>query len=309
MVDGEAKKAGVIQAPFVPEHGARHRPAQAMLCLPKFPSPHKSQAQGQRPAHVCRQLRQPEVEACLAEQLQPLLDNAAIHEDLDAILLAGWERVRQALPTLDARPEPVGPQDRAQHLTVRQRIQHMWQMRAALRRIQPGESFEPSTPSLATLWKAWGQVARLQACNRQLRKDCRRHKTIKVLEAVQAENIYAASKRFAPKQARRRLQLRTKEGHLLSHEQEFLRIRDYFTCLYKGPSTPPVTLTQTVCFEEAEVQMALGRLAAGKAMPQHSAPAAIWRKCSVQGGFTSLPAAQCQSSDRQQFVATELEHI
>ena len=33
---------------------------------------------------------------------------------------------------------------------------------------------------------------------------------------------------------------------------------------------------------ETEVQLAMSRLAAGKAMPQHSAPAAIWRKCSVQ---------------------------
>ena len=97
--------------------------------------------------------------------------------------------------------------------------------------------------------------------------------------------------------------------HLLSHEQEFLRIRDYFSCLYKGQPTPPVTLTQTICFEETEVQMAMSRLAAGKAMPQHSAPAVLWRKCSGSGRFTSMPAAQCLSGQRLQLTAFELEHV
>ncbi|OLP77031.1 LINE-1 retrotransposable element ORF2 protein [Symbiodinium microadriaticum] len=186
----QAKKAGVIQAPFVPEHGARHR-----------------------------------------------------HQDNDLHTFAGSSSNPRIL---------------------------------MLSYLQDGSGYG----KLFLLWMP-DVYNRVSPWNPPL-PDCRRHKTIKVLEAVQAENIYAASKRFAPKQARRRLQLRTKEGHLLSHEQEFLRIRDYFTCLYKGPSTPPVMLTHTVCFEETEVQMALGRLAAGKAMPQHSAPAAIWRKCSVQ---------------------------
>ena len=282
MIDGEAKKARVIHAPFVPEQGARHRPIQAMLCLPKVPRPTTTQASRQRPALISKQLQNPEVGTCLEEQLQPLLDNANIQENLDDVLLEGWARVQRVLPSLSTKQEPVNPQGRAQHLTVRQQILHMWQLRATIRRLQPDESLDPPAPSLATLWKAWRQVARLQTCTRQLRKDCRRHKTVKVLEAVQADNIYAASKRFAPKQPRRRLQLRTKEGHLLSHEQEFLRIRDYFSSLYTGPSLPPITLTQSVSFEEAEVQLAMSRLAAGKAMPQHSAPAALWRKCSTQ---------------------------
>ncbi|CAE7322293.1 unnamed protein product, partial [Symbiodinium sp. KB8] len=144
-----------------------------------------------------------------------------------------------------------------------------WEM---TRSADPGE-----LPSLASMWKAWIQVARLQACTRQLRKDCRRHKTLKIYEAVQAENVYAAAKQFAPRQVRRKLQLRTKDGQLMSHEQEFQCIKDYFTRLYHGPNPQPVTLSQAVQFEPAEVQVAILKLSAGKAMPQHSAPAALWR--------------------------------
>ncbi|OLP87071.1 LINE-1 retrotransposable element ORF2 protein [Symbiodinium microadriaticum] len=274
LIDHEAKQAGVISAPFVPACGARHKPVQAKI---RFPTPPKSGNHpgcGRQPAQVCKQLRDPRLEAGLATHLSTLLAQSAPEDDLDEILLQGWAMARPGPPGHHRRHEPA-PQ---QNLTVRHRIQHMWQLRASLRRTQPHVDTEGDLPSLASIWKAWIQVARLQACTRQLRKDCRQHKTLKIFEAVQADNIYTAAKKFAPRQARRRLQLRTKDGQLMSHEQEFQCIKDYFKGLYRGPNPQQVILSQAVQFEPAEVRAAILKLSAGKAMPQHSAPAALWRK-------------------------------
>ena len=274
LVDNEAKKAGVISAPFVPTSGARHRPVQAKIRLPTLPKPGNHPPPGRQPAQVCKQLRDPQVEAGVAMHLSALLDQSAPEEDLDGILLKGWEMTRYEFPDQHRRRD-VAPQ---QGPAVRHCIQHMWQIRASLRRNQSNVDGEGDLPSLASIWRAWIQVARLQACARQLRRDCRRHKTLKIFEAVQADNIYAAAKKFAPRQARRRLQLRTKEGQLMSHEQEFQCIKTYFTELYHGPHPQRITLSQAVQFEPEEVRVAILKLAAGKAMPQQSAPAALWRK-------------------------------
>ena len=126
------------------------------------------------------------------------------------------------------------------------------------------------------------KAAKLQRTNRQLRKDCRQRKTLKILDAVNSDNVFTAAKRFAPKQPRRRLQLRSKEGHLQSHEAEFDQICSYFRELFQGPEHKPCQLTEQVQFTEAEVSQALGKLAAGKAMPSSSAPAAIWKLASDQ---------------------------
>ena len=273
LIDNEAKKAGVISAPFVPTSGARHRPVQAKIRLPSRPKPGAHPSSGRQPAQVCRQLRNPQVEAGLARNLSTLMDQSNPDADLDDLLLQGWEMTRSEDPGQHGRHE-LAPQ---QGLAVRHRIQHMWQLRASIRGNQPRTDDAGDLPSLASIWKAWIQVARLQACTRQLRKDCRRHKTLKIYEAVQAENVYAAAKQFAPRQVRRKLQLRTKDGQLMSHEQEFQCIKDYFTRLYHGPNPQPVALSQAVQFEPAEVQVAILKLSAGKAMPQHSAPAALWR--------------------------------
>ena len=56
----------------------------------------------------------------------------------------------------------------------------------------------------------------------------------------------------------------------------------YFKELFKGPESATCRLLEQVQFTEAEVGQALGKLAAGKAMPSSSAPAAIWKLASDQ---------------------------
>ncbi|CAE7365546.1 unnamed protein product [Symbiodinium sp. KB8] len=151
--------------------------------------------------------------------------------------------------------------------------------------------------------------ANLGMTTARMRQDCRQRKTLKIIDAVNSDNVFVAAKRFAPKQPRRRLQLRSKEGHLQSHEAEFEQICSYFRDLFKGPVPKQCPLPEQVTFTEEEVSQALGKLAAGKAKPSTSAPAAIWKLASAQvtphlckqfsavlvAGATELPAEWSQS--------------
>ena len=64
---------------------------------------------------------------------------------------------------------------------------------------------------------------------------------------VQADNMFQAAKRFAPKTPKRRLQLRAADGSLQTHEEEFRQIVQHFTRLYAGPEASPPILSEALC--------------------------------------------------------------
>ncbi|CAE7233568.1 unnamed protein product, partial [Symbiodinium necroappetens] len=92
----------------------------------------------------------------------------------------------------------------------------------------------------------------------------------------EADNVYQAAKQFAPKTARRRLQLRTEQGHLQTAADEFRTIKQCYQDLYDGPAPTPDFLCSSLDFQLEEVLFAIKSLAPGKAMPSYSSPAALW---------------------------------
>ena len=212
--------------------------------------------------------------------MQPALAVTEPDDELDQVLLQGWRLSQQLVPPPTATRRSIDLE--AQHHTVRGTILLMWQQRASLRALAGADKVEEGGQSLKTLWDAWTATAKLQATTRQLRRACRRRKTLRILEAVNSEIIHQAAKKFGPKQVRRRQQLRSEEGHIQSQEAEFQQILTYFKTLFSGPGHTPVTLSQDMVFTEEELQQALSRLAAGKAMPAPSAPAALWKLVTQQ---------------------------
>ncbi|CAE7332912.1 unnamed protein product, partial [Symbiodinium microadriaticum] len=297
-----SRQATPFDAPFVPTTGCRHRPLQAEFTLPRIRyhrDPSKTSAQQVR-AH----LRHPQQAIDMLGQIAADLDQAHEMDDLDQVLLRGWEIVKGQASTRQV------PQDlQAHQVSTRDRVMYMWRLRADLRQLGNDYSEDAAGRTLKGIWDSWSKAAKLQRANRQLRKDCRQRKTLKIIDAVNSDNVFVAAKRFAPKQPRRRLQLRSKEGHLQSHEAEFEQICSYFRDLFKGPAPKQCPLPEQVTFTEEEVSQALGKLAAGKAMPSTSAPAAIWKLASAQvtpllckqfsavlvAGATELPAEWSQS--------------
>ena len=266
---------GPFRPPFEPTSGCRHRPLTASVTLPRLPKYTQRPPVGLKPRQVQQELHDPNRTYMFQALVQPALAVTEPEDELDQVLLQGWRLSQQLAPPPTAPRQSLDLQ--AQHHTVRGDILLMWQQRASLRALAGTGQVEQGGRSLKTLWDAWAVTAKLQATTRQLRRECRRRKTLRILEAVNSENIHQAAKKFGPKQVRRRLQLRSTEGQIQSQEAELQQILKYFRTLFAGPIHTPVTLSQDMEFAEEELQQALGRLAAGKAMPTPSAPAALWK--------------------------------
>ena len=269
-----SRRAAPFEAPFVPTTGCRHLPLQARIPVPKKRRPPAQDSRRIPPQQVCHIVKEPAHARQLQQRISMEIVNQGESIDLDEVMIREWDRTRQGLPAAQA-PMAVLNQ---QH-SIRDSVMEMWRLRAALRKEGDGGQAAEGRdgPSLKKLWDSWAKAARLQALTRQLRKDCRHKKTVRLLEVVHSENVFQAAKRFAPKQPRSRVQFRSPEGHLQSHEAEFAQIRSYFQDLFKGPDREPFRLPHQVEFTEEEISLALGRLAASKAMPSTNAPAALWK--------------------------------
>ena len=308
LVDNQAKQAGPLPAPFVPDSGCRHLPVKASVPMPHRPKTIAPTTSKLSLTTVRKCLRDTDAAEIFAREVAPQLAQAAPQTNLDAILLTGWNqtmdtsRRRGGDPALPARQEGARVSD-----CVRQLINTMWQVRANLRRLHQPDRPEGEVPP--SLWMAWHYTARLQAVNRELRKQCRHRKVQKIQEVVASANVFQAAKQFGPKQPRRRLQLRSPEGAIQTREVEHRQILDYFQTLYAGPDYKPVTLSSAAQIEEAEVAMAMTRIQAAKAMPPDSAPSPLWKLASSEAvpiltqqfnfyltaGATSIPEPWCRS--------------
>ena len=96
-------------------------------------------------------------------------------------------------------------------------------------------------------------------------------------EVVSSESIHQAVKRFAPKQQRRRLQLRSAEGHLQSHEAEHRQMVQYFVKLYADTPCDHATLSRSIHITTGEVTQAMQRIRPAKAMPSVCAASSLWK--------------------------------
>ena len=206
---------------------------------------------------------------------QEVLRAGSVDMDLDSALLAGWSRcmLHQTGPHSLVATRQAHQQIAEQEVTIRDRIRGLWRLRRYHRDMEGATGEGNAGPGVSQVWRAWSIAAKLQACNRVLKKECRHRKTLRIVEAVQAGNIYRAAQRFAPKQAKKRLQLRSPEGHLQTHEAEHQQIREYYQQLFAGVQShsTPACLPQDINIDEEEVGSAMKRLMAGKAMPTTSA--------------------------------------
>ncbi|CAE7191337.1 unnamed protein product [Symbiodinium microadriaticum] len=254
-------------------------------------------------------LRDPMLSQQVLQAAQNTLDTTTDEvPNIDAALLQGWQQhmktKRQQTQQVERIPHPAVA-DTA--LLIRQ----LWALRELIHAESRGTtaSQPPDGPGLAQLWTGWRRICALQQLQRELRRRGR-HKRIHMVEqAVKADNVYQAAKQFAPKTARRRLQLRTEQGHLQTAAEEFRTIKQYYETLYAGPAPPQDFLCTRLDFRLEEVLLVIKSLTPGKAMPSYSAPAALWNNLHVElapqvlqqlnhvftPGLLVLPAAWCIS--------------
>ncbi|CAE7287001.1 hypothetical protein AK812_SmicGene29727 [Symbiodinium microadriaticum] len=229
MIDTVAKQAVAFDAPFVPTNGCRHRPVSAYVPCPR--KVHRQPVKSRLTANqVGSMLEKPGFKENLSQHITQATTYDQLNQSVDEILIQGWRRARS---TYQERRTPAGTPDAPaidleQPLT--QYVHSMWIIRHRLRQHgQELSQWRRQGPEARRLFHAWSLTTILQRHTRAFRKACWRKKTQQVAAVVQASNIHQAAKRFAPKNPRRRLQLRDAQRHLQTHEAEFVQITEYYT--------------------------------------------------------------------------------
>ncbi|CAE7232435.1 unnamed protein product [Symbiodinium necroappetens] len=228
-------------------------------------------------------LRDPLVSQQIWQVTQTSLEATNHNEvtNIDAALLHNWQQNSRT------RKHQAQNAERAPHPAVADTallIRQLWALRELIH-VESRPVAQPQhqeAPGLAQLWTGWRRICALQQLQRELRRRGRHKKIHMVEQAVKADNVYQAAKQFAPKTARRRLQLRTEQGHLQTAAEEFRTIKHYYETLYAGPAPSQDVLGATLDFQLEEVLFAIKNLAPGKAMPSYSAPAALWNQLHIE---------------------------
>ena len=288
MADGLARQARGKLLPFVPATGGRHLPIHVSVASPTVPRAPPRRA-GVKVQSVC-DLFLKGYDAPFRQALHDQIHGRQLqHPQVDEVLLAAWQTCS---PMRRRESQQTAVADNSS--SVRQ----LWALRHVLRQHTAGSC-------MSSVLSRWRVVAQMQRLSRQLHKQQRDKRRQKVDQVLNADSVYRAARILTPKQPRKRLQLRTKEGSLQDPAREFQCLVDYFSELYAGVPQTPVPLPFDVRFSLEEVETALHKLAPRKVLPAGHAPAVLWRgaakdiaPCLRQGfedackqGSTALPDA------------------
>ena len=130
----------------------------------------------------------------------------------------------------------------------------------------------------------WKELSTLQRHQRVLRRHCQRLRRQKLSQRLQEAvackgyiGIFRVLSLFAPKQPRRKLQLRASIGMPLDIASTVSAIRTYYHDLYhKHPPQPSPAPGPLFQVSWAQLQAALSSLPCNKALPPHVAPSRLW---------------------------------
>ena len=173
-------------------------------------------------------------------------------------------------------------------------VRQLWRLRRL--RSNPSE-----THSLLRRWHIAARLAKIQRQLKRICRDKRRERIDGILQDAAASPhlsaIYGAIRRLAPKSRHQRIQLRDKQGNLVSPQQETETIAEFFREVYgsqdiQSPPTPrPFTGVQ---FEPDDLCSSLMSLQQIKALPKRFAPARLWKDTASLIAPLLLPAMNLQ---------------
>ncbi|CAE7659293.1 unnamed protein product [Symbiodinium necroappetens] len=306
--DRITKTARPLQhVPFVPTTGNRHLPLTATMPWPhrrllprNTPGPKKwtltaiNTVLGQ-----CPELSQKysHVVECRLK-LHPCRPGEDPCDHLNAHLTRAWEDVVETLGIQLDHPRPEVAEPSLPETSIKQ----LWHLKHLLKQ-QPTTTFAQRSQAL----QLRQSVRNLQ---NELRKRSRQRKQERVDSILQQaestaspSSLYRAVRLLAPKQRHCRIQLRDAEGQLMSPTGELQAIAAHFRSIYGQRTTAlqaPVPQS-ALSFDPLEVQQALARLPASKALPPEYAPAGetpqtiaggLSLSLDIDKAFDSLPRDQ-----------------
>ena len=283
--DGAAKQAHMPLLPFVPPTGMRHKPVCGSIACSALVVRTSGRPNFRRQVQTAIQTT-PGILAAFKVRLQQVLpdDQCCPTAQLNDKLQQAWQQVAQLRrsdrPSRPGRPDGAASGIVALDVPVTECIIALWRLRRQCR--------QPLTMQLGAFLQRWRLLAQHARLTRALHKHCRQRKRIKFDRLLaDASNspgmtqLYKVVQRAAPRQHRRRLQLRDEQGLPQSAEQELQCIQGFYEKLYMSSSGCPAAQTVELAmpqFSAQEIQTALQGLPAGKALPSDYMPAILWKE-------------------------------
>ncbi|CAE7235568.1 pol [Symbiodinium sp. CCMP2592] len=269
--------------------GGRHLPVWSRFSIRRFRT-QKPQQKLEWPRWRCRLLsqaikEQPQLAERYTEQVAVALQAVDKYEPkkLNALLLEVGRKVFH----VQRPPSLPPPWTGAQHIGG---IKDMWQHYRLMRR-----SFEEANRSrvgrLRAMVQAWKHRVRFLKMHRMVQKHSRQLRRTRLAQLLQEADAHTRSgcsqalfdlvRRVAPKQARKRAQLRTKEGKLLTPAEEARALQDFWRSVNGAPgSLLRSGQASSYSVLQQDIEQALRDLQASKAAPPHCAPHAFWKLAS-----------------------------
>ena len=168
--------------------------------------------------------------------------------------------------------------------------------------------------TLRSIFSCWRHLNCFQKMHKNLQRRSRSMRRIRLAALTQEEDsqnnagctqaIFDLLRRVAPKQPRKRAQLRTKDGKLMTPAEEAEALCNFWMEVNGGQPPRQVTELGSYDISKEEVIEALQQLRANKSAPQHCAPHALRRLAAEpiadymeawvfgkwRGGHSSIPA-------------------
>ena len=273
--DRESKKAKLFNWPVAASRkGAQHIPVQASFSLDWKPWGLSSALEIQnniQPRQVSDALKQdPNLEADFVCNLQVRLPPQPTAAQLDLALKQAWHdtSARPALSPPDIKDRP------------HEQVLSLWQARAALLQAPVSDS------QLHNCFHQWRLLAPAIRAERLLKQAARQRKRDFLNDCLsQAETaaasgnhtvVYRMLKVLAPKQQRKRIQIRTPQGQVQRPAAERDTLVAYYEELYQAPSAEPALDACPVIYTADHCLHALRALPRPKLVLPGAAPGILW---------------------------------
>ena len=235
-----------------------------------------------------------------AQELQRRVEQAIAHTSATCSLQLLNKRVLQICVQLYPGHAVRRQKPCTQPLVVRS-VQLMWQAHRSFLAYRHRRDLR----GVICAWKAYLVLQRrsreLRTASKQARRQWFEDHILVAEDAARRQDLGAVCRvvrALAPKRKHEAVKIRGMDGALLGPREEFNEILEYFRKAFDATDTTADFTGHTVQFDQEELLAAIGSLKGGKAVPQNSAPAELWRLCPTTFAdklMSILGAAQADS--------------
>ena len=269
--------------------GGRHMPSWTTVRLQRY----RTSIQAppcQWPNWKCKVLvqaikEQPDLASQYKQRIAVELQRAGDYDpkQLNKILLqVGQDIFRIRRPAASAPPWE--QEERVGH------IKTMWRHYRSMRLIGLGDLRQRR--ALGNIFACWRHLIHCQKMHKSIQKNARSMRRTRLAILTQeadsqnhagcTQAIFDLLRRYTPKQQRRKAQLRTKDGRLMTPAEEAEALCCFWKEVNGGEPPRQVEQLQGYDISKEEVVDALQQLRANKSAPQHCAPHAFWKLAAEQ---------------------------